>query len=236
MLKVGLTGGIGAGKSEVSRRLASYGALVIDADEIAREVVEPGTPGLAQVVGLFGTGVLAPDGTLDRQRLGEIVFGDDELRAKLNSLIHPLVGARLRELEQGADADAILVEDVPLIAENDLADFYDLVVVVDVPPRLQEERLVRDRGMTPEQVAARIAAQASRAAAAGHRRHRGGQFRLAGRARPGGRGAVGRTVPPGQVQPGAARLTGRSVPLRPAAGGLAVILSYPGNTVGGWQC
>ncbi len=162
MLKVGLTGGIGAGKSEVSRRLASYGALVIDADQIAREVVEPGTPGLAQVVGLFGTGVLAPDGTLDRQRLGEIVFGDDELRAKLNSLIHPLVGARLRELEQGADADAILVEDVPLIAENDLADFYDLVVVVDVPPRLQEERLVRDRGMTPDQVARRMAAQASR--------------------------------------------------------------------------
>lgn len=162
MLKVGLTGGIGAGKSEVSRRLASYGALVIDADQIAREVVEPGTPGLAQVVGLFGTGVLAPDGTLNRQRLGEIVFGDDELRAKLNSLIHPLVGARLRELEQGADADAILVEDVPLIAENDLADFYDLVVVVDVPPRLQEERLVRDRGMTPDQVARRMAAQASR--------------------------------------------------------------------------
>jgi len=162
MLKVGLTGGIGAGKSEVSRRLASYGALVIDADQIAREVVEPGTPGLAQVVGLFGTGVLAPDGTLNRQQLGEIVFGDDELRAKLNSIIHPLVGARLRELEQGADADAILVEDVPLIAENDLADFYDMVVVVDVPPRLQEERLVRDRGMTPDQVAVRMAAQASR--------------------------------------------------------------------------
>jgi dephospho-CoA kinase len=162
MLKVGLTGGIGAGKSEVSQRLASYGALVIDADQIARAVVEPGTPGLAQVVGLFGSGVLAPDGTLDRQRLGEIVFADDDLRAKLNSIIHPLVGARLRELEQGADADAILIEDVPLIAENDLAGFYDLVVVVDVPPRLQEERLIRDRGMTPDQVAARMAAQASR--------------------------------------------------------------------------
>ena len=162
MLKVGLTGGIGAGKSEVSQRLGSYGALVIDADQIARDVVEPGTPGLVQVVGLFGTGVLAPDGTLDRQRVGEIVFGDDELRAKLNSIIHPLVGARIRELEQGADADAILIEDVPLIAENDLAGFYDLVVVVDVPPRLQEERLIRDRGMTPDQVAARMAAQASR--------------------------------------------------------------------------
>jgi dephospho-CoA kinase len=162
MLKVGLTGGIGAGKSEVSQRLARYGALVIDADQIAREVVEPGTPGLAQVVGLFGTGVLAPDGTLDRQRLGEIVFRDGELRAKLNAIIHPLVGARIRELEQGADADAILIEDVPLIAENDLAGFYDLVVVVDVPPKLQEERLIRDRGMTPDQVAARMAAQASR--------------------------------------------------------------------------
>jgi len=162
MLKVGLTGGIGAGKSEVSRRLAGYGALVIDADQIAREVVEPGTPGLAQVVGLFGTGVLAPDGTLDRQRLGQIVFGDGELRAKLNAVIHPLVGARIRELEQGADADAILVEDIPLIAENDLADFYDLVVVVDVPRRLQEERLVHRRGMTPDQAAARMAAQASR--------------------------------------------------------------------------
>jgi len=162
MLKVGLTGGIGAGKSEVSRRLAGYGALVIDADQIAREVVEPGTPGLAQVVGLFGTGVLAPDGTLDRQRLGQIVFGDGELRAKLNAVIHPLVGTRIRELEQGADADAILVEDIPLIAENDLADFYDLVVVVDVPPRLQEERLVHRRGMTPDQASARMAAQASR--------------------------------------------------------------------------
>ena len=162
MLKVGLTGGIGAGKSEVSRRLAGYGALVIDADQVAREVVEPGTPGLAQVVGLFGTGVLAPDGTLDRQRLGQIVFGDGELRAKLNAVIHPLVGARIRELEQGADADAILVEDIPLIAENDLADFYDLVVVVDVPRRLQEERLVHRRGMTPDQAAARMAAQASR--------------------------------------------------------------------------
>jgi len=162
MLKVGLTGGIGAGKSAVAQRLARYGALVIDADQIARGVVEPGTPGLAQVVGLFGAGVLGPDGALDRRRLGEIVFGDDELRARLNAIIHPLVGARLRELEEGADADAIIVEDVPLIAENGLASAYDLVVVVDVPPRLQEERLVRERGMTPGQVAARMAAQASR--------------------------------------------------------------------------
>lgn len=162
MLKVGLTGGIGSGKSEVARRLAGYGALLIDADQIAREVVEPGTPGLAQVVGQFGTAVLAKDGTLDRQALGEIVFTDAELRGKLNGIIHPLVGARIRDLEEGAGQDAIVVEDIPLIAENDMADFFDVVVVVDVPPRIQEERLVRDREMTREQVAARVAAQASR--------------------------------------------------------------------------
>ena len=162
MLKVGLTGGIGSGKSEVARRLAGYGALVIDADRIAREVVEPGTPGLAQVVGQFGAAVLAGDGTLDRAALGEIVFSDAELRGKLNAIIHPLVGARIRELEQGADQDAIVIEDIPLIAENDMAGFFDLVVVVDVPPRLQEERLVRERELTRDQVSDRVAAQASR--------------------------------------------------------------------------
>jgi dephospho-CoA kinase len=162
MLKVGLTGGIGSGKSEVSRRLASYGALIIDADQVAREVVEPGTPGLAQVVAAFGTDVLASDGTLDRPRLAEMVFGDDALRAKLNAIIHPLVRDRIRELEAGAEAGAIVVEAVPLIAENGMAGLYDLVVVVDVSPRIQEDRLVRDRGMTREQVAARVAAQASR--------------------------------------------------------------------------
>jgi dephospho-CoA kinase len=162
MLKVGLTGGIGSGKSEVARRLAGYGALIIDADRIAREVVEPGTPGLAQVVGQFGAAVLASDGTLDRAALGEIVFSDAELRGKLNAIIHPLVGARIRELEQGADQDAIVVEDIPLIAENDMAGFFDLVVVVDVPPRIQEERLIRERELTRDQVAARMAAQASR--------------------------------------------------------------------------
>lgn len=162
MLKVGLTGGIGSGKSEVSRRLASYGALIIDADQVAREVVEPGTPGQAQVADAFGMDVLASDGTLDRPRLGEIVFSDDALRAKLNAIIHPLVRDRIRELEAGAEAGAIVVEAVPLIAENGMAGLYDLVVVVDVPPRIQEDRLVRDRGMTREQVAARVAAQASR--------------------------------------------------------------------------
>jgi dephospho-CoA kinase len=163
VFRVGLTGGIGAGKSEVSKRLAAQGAIVIDADAIAREVVEPGTPGLAEVVATFGPEVLLPDGHLDRPRLGDIVFTDPQLRAKLNGIIHPLVGARMRELEESAGPGAIVVHDVPLIAENNLAGTYDLVVVVDVPPRLQLDRLVRHRGLTREQARARMDAQASRA-------------------------------------------------------------------------
>ncbi len=162
MYRVGLTGGIGAGKSEVSRRLAAHGAVVIDADAIAREVVEPGTPGLAEVVAAFGPEVLLPDGTLDRPRLGDIVFADPDLRTRLNGIVHPLVGARMRELEESAGAGSIVVHDVPLIAENNLAGGYDLVVVVDVPPRLQLDRLVRHRGLTREQARARMTAQASR--------------------------------------------------------------------------
>ena len=162
MLRVGLTGGIGAGKSEVSARLAAQGAVVIDADAIAREVVEPGTEGLAEVVEAFGPEVLLPDGTLDRPRLGEIVFADPELRGKLNEIIHPRVGARMAELEREAGPASIVVHDVPLIAESGRTDAYDLVVVVDVPPRVQLDRLVRRRGMTREQAEARMAAQASR--------------------------------------------------------------------------
>ena len=162
MLRVGLTGGIGAGKSEVSARLAAQGAVVIDADAIAREVVEPGTEGLAEVVGAFGPEVLLPDGTLDRPRLGEIVFADPELRGKLNEIVHPRVGARMAELEREAGPASIVVHDVPLIAESGRTDAYDLVVVVDVPPRVQLDRLVRRRGMTREQAEARMAAQASR--------------------------------------------------------------------------
>ena len=162
MFRVGLTGGIGAGKSEVSRRLADHGAIVIDADAVAREVVAPGTPGLAEVTAAFGPGVLSPDGSLDRTRLGEIVFADGELRARLNAIIHPLVAARMLELEQQAGPGALIVHDVPLIAENGLADNYDIVVVVDVPPRTQLERLLKQRGLTREQASARIAAQASR--------------------------------------------------------------------------
>jgi dephospho-CoA kinase len=162
VLRVGLTGGIGAGKSEVSARLAAQGAVVIDADAIAREVVEPGTEGLAEVVEAFGPDVLLPDGRLDRPRLGEIVFADPELRGKLNAIVHPRVGARMAELEGEAAPGAIVVHDVPLIAEGGRTDAYDLVVVVDAPPRVQIDRLVRRRGMTREQAKARMAAQASR--------------------------------------------------------------------------
>ena len=162
MLRVGLTGGIGAGKSEVSRRLAAQGAILIDADAIAREVVAPGTPGLEQVVAEFGTQLLRGDGTLDRERLGEIVFADQVKLARLNGIVHPLVGKRMSELESAAEADAIVVHDVPLIAENGLAPGYDVVVVVDTPPALQLDRLVRLRGMSDEQAQARMAAQATR--------------------------------------------------------------------------
>ncbi|MCX4633739.1 dephospho-CoA kinase [Streptomyces sp. RPA4-5] len=162
MVKVGLTGGIGAGKSEVSRLLASYGAVIVDADKIAREVVEPGTPGLAAVVEEFGADILAPDGTLDRPKLGGIVFSDPGKLKALNAIVHPLVGARSAELEASAGPDAVVVHDVPLLTENGLAPLYDLVVVVDAAPRTQLDRLVRLRGMAEDEAKSRMAAQATR--------------------------------------------------------------------------
>ena len=162
MLKVGLTGGIGAGKSEVSRLLVEQGAVLIDADRIAREVVAPGTPGLAAIVDAFGEDVLAPDESLDRPKLGSIVFADPAKLAALNAIVHPLVGARSRELESAAAPDAVVVHDVPLLAENGLAGLYDVVVVVDARPETQLDRLVRLRGMTEEDARARMAAQATR--------------------------------------------------------------------------
>ncbi|MGY5007766.1 dephospho-CoA kinase [Streptomyces sp. 900105755] len=162
MLKVGLTGGIGAGKSEVSRLLVEHGAVLIDADRIAREVVAPGTLGLAAVTEAFGPEVLAADGSLDRPRLGSIVFADPARLAVLNSIVHPLVGARSRELESAAADDAVVVHDVPLLAENGLAQLYDVVVVVDTAPETQLDRLTRLRGMTEEDARARMAAQATR--------------------------------------------------------------------------
>ncbi|MFD5492631.1 dephospho-CoA kinase [Streptomyces sp. NPDC127091] len=162
MLTVGLTGGIGAGKSEVSRLLVECGAVLIDADRIAREVVAPGTPGLAAVVESFGEGVLAEDGSLDRPGLGSIVFADPEKLAVLNSIVHPLVGARSRELEEAAAEDAVVVHDVPLLTENGLSSRYDLVIVVDASAETQLDRLTGRRGMSEQDARARMAAQATR--------------------------------------------------------------------------
>jgi dephospho-CoA kinase len=165
MLTVGLTGGIGAGKSEALRLLAERGATVIDADRIAREVVEPGTPGLAAVVAEFGAGILTADGTLDRPRLGRIVFADPGRRRALNAIVHPLVRARAAELRAAAAAtapDAIVVEDVPLLAESQLQDNYDAVIVVDASEPIRLARLTRLRGMTEDDARSRMAAQASR--------------------------------------------------------------------------
>ncbi|WP_329179901.1 dephospho-CoA kinase [Streptomyces sp. NBC_01477] len=163
MLTVGLTGGIGAGKSEVGRLLASYGAVLVDSDRIAREVVEPGTEGLAAVVAEFGTGVLAPDGSLDRPKLGAVVFADEDRRKALNAILHPLIAARSDELRRAAGPGDIVLQDVPLLTENGLAPLFDLVVVVDADPATQLDRLVRLRGMAEDEARSRMAAQASRA-------------------------------------------------------------------------
>jgi dephospho-CoA kinase len=167
VLRVGLTGGIGSGKSEVSRRLAAHGAVIIDADVAARQVVVPGSPGLARIARAFGDDVLRPDGSLDRVRLGEIVFADTALRDKLNAIVHPLVrqwmlAAERTAVQAGEPPGPILVHDVPLLAESRGQGGFDLVIVVDVPPEQQVERLVSQRGMTPGQASARMAAQASR--------------------------------------------------------------------------
>lgn len=163
MLKVGLTGGIGAGKSEVSRRLGELGAVVVDADRIAREVVAPGTDGLRAVVAEFGEQILTPDGALDRPALGAVVFADPDRLAALNAIVHPLVAARSAELEAAAAPDAVVVHDVPLLAENGLAKLYDRVLVVDAGEETRLDRLTRLRGMPEADARARMAAQATRA-------------------------------------------------------------------------
>ncbi|WP_035850394.1 dephospho-CoA kinase [Kitasatospora azatica] len=162
MRKIGLTGGIGAGKSAVSQLLASYGAVLVDSDLLAREVVAPGTPGLAAVVEEFGPGVLGPDGALDRPALGAIVFADPARLQALNAIVHPLVRARSAELEAAAAPDAVVVHDVPLLAENGLAPLYDRVIVVDASEQVRLDRLVRLRGMAEQEARARMAAQATR--------------------------------------------------------------------------
>ncbi len=161
-MRVGLTGGVASGKSTVSGMLRDLGAVVIDADQLAREVVAPGTPGLARVVEAFGPGVLTPDGALDRPKVAEIVFNDEERRRVLEGIIHPLVFERYAELEGTAPEDAVVVHDIPLLAESGNAHTFDAVIVVDVPEEVQVARMVRDRGWSEEEARARIAAQASR--------------------------------------------------------------------------
>jgi dephospho-CoA kinase len=159
---VGLTGGIGSGKSAVSRMLAERGAVVVDADLVAREVVEPGTPGLQRVVEAFGEQVLTPDGRLDRPALGARVFSDPDALARLNAIVHPLVGERTAELLAQAESDGaqVVVHDVPLLVENGLAGLYAAVVVVAASPQTQRDRLVRLRGMSEQEAQQRIDAQA----------------------------------------------------------------------------
>ncbi|MGW6278169.1 dephospho-CoA kinase [Kribbella sp. NPDC055071] len=162
MLRVGLTGGIGSGKSAVSSRLAARGAVVIDSDVLAREVVAKGTDGLAEVVEAFGNDVLTAEGELDRPALGRIVFSDEPARRRLEAITHPRVRARAAQLEAQAAADAIVVHDIPLLVETGQAGKFDVVLVVDVPVEVQVERLTSQRGMAAEEAKRRIASQASR--------------------------------------------------------------------------
>ena len=163
-MRVGLTGGIASGKSTVAQMLVDLGAVLIDGDALAREVVARGTPGLAQVVEEFGEELLTPEGDLDRPALGRIVFSDGSARRRLEAITHPLIFERYAELEAAAPPDAVVVHDIPLLAESGRAraDTFDAVIVVDVPAELQIERMMRDRGWTREDAESRIAAQASR--------------------------------------------------------------------------
>ncbi|MDT7596412.1 MAG: dephospho-CoA kinase [Pseudonocardiales bacterium] len=161
MLRVGLTGGMGSGKSMVAARLAQCGASIIDSDRIAREVVRPGSDGLRAVIGEFGEGILAADGALDRSALAARVFSDAGARARLNAIVHPLVAARSAELIAAAPADAIVVQDVPLLVEVGMAAGFPLVIVVYADAAVRLRRLVEQRGMTESDAAARLAAQAT---------------------------------------------------------------------------
>lgn len=162
MVRVGLTGGVGSGKSSVAEILRELGATIIDGDVLAREVVEKGTPGLDQVVAAFGPDVLTADGDLDRPGLGAIVFNDPERRKVLESIVHPLVFERYAELEAATGPDDLVVHDIPLLAESGRAEGFDAVLVVDVPDEVRIERVVRDRGWTREDAESRIASQATR--------------------------------------------------------------------------
>src|SRR5690349_17112107 len=161
-MRVGLTGGVASGKSTVASLLADLGAVVIDADALAREVVQAGTPGFDRVVAEFGPELVGPDGELDRPALGRLVFADESARKRLEAIVHPLVFGRYAELEATAPTDAIVVHDIPLLAESGRADDFDAVIVVDAPRDTQVERMTADRGWTAEDAESRIAAQATR--------------------------------------------------------------------------
>mgnify|MGYP001214769986 CR=1 FL=1 len=162
-MKIGLTGGIASGKSTVAAMLSELGAVIVDGDLIAREVVARGTPGLAEVVAAFGPGILTREGELNRPALGAIVFADEAARRRLESLIHPRIAARAAELVSSAPEGALVIEDMPLLVEGGMQARFDEVIVVDVPEELQVQRMCEDRGMTPADAHARMAAQASRA-------------------------------------------------------------------------
>lgn len=161
-MRVGLTGGVASGKSTVAQMLRELGALVIDADQLAREVVAPGTDGLAEIVEEFGPGLLTEDGELDRPAMGALVFADEAARRRLEAIIHPRVRARGAALEAAAGPDAVVVHDIPLLAETGQAAGFDAVVVVDVPVETQVDRMLTQRGMTRADAEARVAAQATR--------------------------------------------------------------------------
>jgi dephospho-CoA kinase len=160
MLRIGLTGGIGAGKSTVSATFSEHGGVIVDGDVISREVVEPGTEGLAALVDAFGDDILLPDGALDRPALAAKAFSSDESRKTLNGIVHPLVGKRRSEIIAAVPEDSVVVEDIPLLVESGMAPFFPLVVVVYADAELRVKRLIEHRGMTEADARARIAAQA----------------------------------------------------------------------------
>ncbi|WP_114906322.1 dephospho-CoA kinase [Ornithinimicrobium murale] len=160
-LRVGLSGGIGSGKSTVAQTLADHGAVVIDADRLAREVVEPGTPGLEAIARRFGSGILTADGSLDRPALGQVVFGDPAARRDLEQITHPRIAERTRELIEAAPPSSIVVHDVPLLVEVGYAPRYHLVVIVGASRQTRLDRLVTHRGMDRADAEQRVDAQAS---------------------------------------------------------------------------
>lgn len=161
-MRIGLTGGIASGKSTVAAMLRELGATVIDSDQLAREVVRPGTPGLTQVVMAFGPGILTPDGAMDRTKVGAIVFADPDQRRRLEGIVWPLVREASDALAAAAGPGAVVIHDIPLLVESGQQARFDAVLVVDVPAETQVARMVSDRGWTEEDARARIAAQASR--------------------------------------------------------------------------